>query len=83
MVTKSELKKLNVDELRSTLQEHFEGITEDTTKADLRDLIDEHWDSFLEGAVNQPDPMDEIPEEDWVKSEDTFLKKDLYYGQRR
>lgn len=52
MVTKSELKKEGVDGLRVILAEHFDGITKDTTKKEMQDLIDETWQDFLREALN-------------------------------
>lgn len=83
-MTKTELKNQGVDEMRETLSEHFEGITEDTTKAEMKDLIDENWDDFLNEALN-PDSEDE-PEEDLDLDDEeepgVTKNTDLGYGPR-
>lgn len=57
MVTRSELKRMNVGELRTLLSEHFEGITADTLKAELTDIVEEHWE-YLDAALNETVPED-------------------------
>ena len=87
MPNKTEVKSLPVDDLRAEMSNHFEGITEDTTKVELVDLVDEHWDDWLEEAMNTSDEPEteednSADEElaDWAENREAFLRKDLYTG---
>lgn len=91
-MTKTDLKNLGVDQLREVMQEHFDGITEDTTKEEMKDIIDSNWDEFLEEALNpvedEPDePGDDEPDEEEADSDKDLskpdLSQDLYSGRPR
>lgn len=76
-MTKSELKALPVEELRALMSEHFDGITEDTTKKELLQLVADNWDDFLDLALNPVDMDPVTPAELLVPSPST----DLYSGR--
>lgn len=88
MPNKTEVKGLNADKLRALLSDYFEGITEDTTKVQLLEVVDENWD-YLDAELNPPEPettADQVKEEldgpkpDWTEDRAAFLAKDLYVG---
>lgn len=79
-VTKTDLKEKPVDELREIMAQHFEGITEDTTKREMIEIIDEEWEGFLEERLNpSEEETDETPDEE-LSDRQAFLSKDLYTG---
>lgn len=88
MPNKTEVKGLHAPELRTLLSEYFEGITEDTTKEQLLEVVDENWE-YLDAELNPPEPAktaDQVkedlegPQPDWTEDRDAFLRKDLYTG---
>jgi hypothetical protein len=56
-MTKTELKGKPVTDLRYILSEHFEGITDDTTLVELKELVDDNWEDWLEEAMNPESPV--------------------------
>ena len=81
-MTKTEVKKLPVDELRALLEEHFEIEGEATVKQ-LRKIVDDNWDDFLNDAIN-PDGGDEDDEPSGPKDlTQPDLATDLYSGVPR
>lgn len=83
-MTKTELKGLGVDELREVMQEHFDGITEDTTKDEMKDIIDSNWDEFLNEALNPVEDEPDEPGDDEPKDlSQPDLSQDLYSGRPR
>jgi len=91
MATKTDIKNMPVVDLRTFLQIHFDGIEDDETKGNLKDIVDENWaflsgivegmsiEELLEGEVYDPDAEPEPELEPEVKS---FLAMDLYSGYK-
>ena len=89
-MTKTEVKKLDVESLRELLAEHFEGITEDQTKTELQQIVDDNWE-FLDGVLNPDEGLDlsegeedsEESEEEEFNPEKPNPATDLYSGTMR
>ena len=82
MPTKTDVKNLGVDDLRELLSEHFDNITEDHTKDDLKAIVDEHWDETLNLALN-PESEEEEEEVEDIDLDKPNPKTDLYSGRIR
>lgn len=67
-MTKSQVKSMHADVLREALAEHFEGLTEETTKKEMEALVDEHWDDWLSEQFADEDESDD--EEETVPGKD-------------